>query len=387
MRRKQAHLEDDVVARCREALFTKEFVLIEEPDRSKAAPRGHQKLVENRRVWRVMSSAPRRGLNAMKRLIYSLLLVLALPVSGLTQERIKFPVGVSSKVLGFGHLWAAWRLGFFEREALDVQVVVIRGTTQGIQALIAGSTFMGLVANDGLIGAVEQGMDLAIVAGGSKITHMIMGGKNFKTWEDLRGATIGSSSLTSGTAFILRRVLKAKGLEYPRDYKLLNVGGTDSSLMALSTGQIAASILSVPYSFYAQEMGFNLIGRAADVLPNYLLSAYAVKRSWAEKNRPRVVGFIKAVVQARKWFDQNRKSAYEFLSKEFQLKPNIAQKGLDYYLDTQAWNSNLDVEMDGVKTVLEIYAEQSGMKGPIPNPEKYVDTSYLKQALKELGLK
>ena len=323
----------------------------------------------------------------MKRLIYSLLLMLAFPASGLTQERIKFPVGVSSKVLGFGHLWAAWRLGFFEREGLDVQVVVIRGTTQGIQALIAGSTFMGLVANDGLVGAVEQGMDLAIVAGGSKITHMIVGGKNYKTWEDLRGATIGSSSLTSGTAFILRRVLKAKGLEYPRDYKLLNVGGTDSSLIALSTGQIAASILSVPYSFYAQEMGFNLIGRAADVLPNYLLSAYATRRSWAEKNRPRVIGFIKAVVQARKWFDQDRKSAYEFLAKEFQLKPNIAQKGLDYYLNTQAWNPDLDIEMDGLRTVLEIYAEQTGMKGSIPNPEKYVDTSYLKQALKELGLR
>ena len=52
----------------------------------------------------------------MKRLIYSLLLMLAFPASGLTQEKIKFPVGVSSKVLGFGHLWAAWRLGFFERE-------------------------------------------------------------------------------------------------------------------------------------------------------------------------------------------------------------------------------------------------------------------------------
>jgi hypothetical protein len=27
------------------------------------------------------------------------------------------------------------------------------------------------------------------------------------------------------------------------------------------------------------------------------------------------------------------------------------------------------------------------MKGPVPNPEKYVDSSYLRQALKELGWK
>jgi hypothetical protein len=43
--------------------------------------------------------------------------------------------------------------------------------------------------------------------------------------------------------------------------------------------------------------------------------------------------------------------------------------------------------MDGLKQVAEIYAEQTGMKGPLPNPEKYVDTSYLKQAWNELGWK
>jgi hypothetical protein len=36
---------------------------------------------------------------------------------------------------------------------------------------------------------------------------------------------------------------------------------------------------------------------------------------------------------------------------------------------------------------IDIYAEQTGMKGPIPSPEKYVDQSYLRQALKELGLR
>jgi ABC-type nitrate/sulfonate/bicarbonate transport system substrate-binding protein len=54
----------------------------------------------------------------MKRTLSGLLLVLLLPAFGLSQERIKFPVGVSSKVLGYGHLWAAWRLKYFEREGL-----------------------------------------------------------------------------------------------------------------------------------------------------------------------------------------------------------------------------------------------------------------------------
>jgi NitT/TauT family transport system substrate-binding protein len=317
---------------------------------------------------------------------FALLFLLISVAPSFGQERVKFPVGVSSKVLGYGHLWAGWRRGFFEREGLDVEVVVMRGTAPAVQALIANSISAGLLANDGPIAAVEQGMDMAMVASGSKITHMLIGAKNYKTWEDLRGATVGSSTLTSGTAFVLRRALKLKGLEYPRDYKLLAVGGTGPSFAAMQAGQIAAALQAVPYAFQAQELGFNVIGRIVDVLPNYLLSAYAVRRSWAERNRPQVVRFLKGVVRAKKWFEQERKAAIEFLAKEFQLSPALSEKGLDYYLTHQAWHPELDIEMDGLKTVVDIYAEQNNLK-TIPSPEKYVDQSYLRQALKDLGLR
>src|SRR2546430_13105376 len=235
----------------------------------------------------------------MKRTSSALLLVFLLPALGLAQERVKFPVGVSSKVLGCGHLWAAWRRGYFEREGLDVEVVLMRGTAPAVQAMIANSISAGLLANDGPIAAVEQGMDIAMIAGSSKLTHMLIGGKNYKAWEGLRGATIGSSTLTSGTAFVLRRALKVKGLEYPRDYKLLNVGGTTSAFAAMSAGQISAAMLAVPNAFQAQDAGFNLIGRVADIFPNYLLSAYSVRRSWAEKNRLDVELVFKKVFPAQ----------------------------------------------------------------------------------------
>jgi NitT/TauT family transport system substrate-binding protein len=322
----------------------------------------------------------------MKNLRWLVLLALLLPSTVSAQERVKFPVGVSSKVLGYGHLWAAWRKGYFEREGLDAEVVLMRGTAPAVQALIGNSISAALLANDGPITAVEQGGDLVMVASGSKITHMLMGAKNYKTYEDLRGSTIGSSTLTSGTTFALRRALKLKGMEYPRDYKLLNVGGTTEAFLAMNAGQTSASLMAVPYSFRAQELGFNLIGRMVDVFPNYLLSCYSVRRSWAEKNRPVVVRFLKAVIRAKKWFEQDRKSAVEFLAKEFSLTPALAEKGLDYYLQNQAWNPELEIEMDGLKTVVDIYAEQNNLK-TVPNPEKYVDQSYLRQALKELGLR
>jgi ABC-type nitrate/sulfonate/bicarbonate transport system substrate-binding protein len=323
----------------------------------------------------------------LKKVLRLACLILAIPTVAAAQEGIKFPVGASSKVLGYAPLWAADKIGFFKCEGLDAEVTVTRGTSPSMQALVADSIHVALAANDGVIGLVEKGIDLAMIAGGSKTTHMIMGGKSYKSYEDLRGATIGASTLTSGTAFLLRRVLKAHGLEYPRDYALVNVGGTGPAFSALSAGSVAAAILAVPVNFRAQEIGLNLIGKVTDDFPSYLLSSFSVRRSWAEAHREQVVRFLKAVLRARKWLEANKQDAVEFLAKELDIKPKLAKKGLDYYLTHRAWEPDLSIDMEGLKTVAEIYAEQAGLKGPVSDPEKYVDLSYLEQAWQELGSK
>jgi NitT/TauT family transport system substrate-binding protein len=313
-----------------------------------------------------------------------LCLILALPAVAAAGDGFKFPVAASSKVLGYAPLWVAAGKGFFQREGLDAEVSAIRGTAPTMQALVSDSIYVALAANDGVIGLAEKGLGVAMIAAGAKTTHMIMGGKKYKTYEDLRGAIIGSSTLTSGTAFLLRRVLQTKGLEYPRDYKLVNVGGSGPAFTALSTGNIAAAILAVPISFKAQQMGFNLIGKVTDVFPNYLLSTFSVRREWAEAHREEVVRFLRALLKARKWLDENKQEAAEFLAKDLDMKPALARKGLDYYLDARAWDPNLRIDLEGLKTVIEVYAEQAEMKGELPNPEKYVDASYLESALATL---
>jgi len=314
-------------------------------------------------------------------------MVVALPQFAGADDKFEFPLAVSSSVLGFAPAWVADKKGFFEREDLDVVVTTTRGTSPAMQALAAESVHAALASNDGVIGLVEKGLDLAIIAGGSKTTHMIIGGKDIKSYEDLRGKVIGSSTLTSGTAFLLRRVLKEKGLEYPKDYTLVNVGGSGPSLIAVSTGKVAAGIMSVPINFRAQELGLNVIGKVSDVFPNYLLSSFSVRRQWAQEHRPQVVRFVRALLNARKWLEDDRDAAAQFLADELKMKPKTARKGLDYYIENGAWAPDLGVDVEGLQSVVEVYAEQVDLKGPLPNAKKYVDLSYLQTALKELGWK
>ncbi len=82
-------------------------------------------------------------------------------------------------------------------------------------------------------------------------------------------------------------------------------------------------------------MGFNLIGKVTDVFPNYLLSK---SRSgiFSERNRD---------------------------------ETEAAEKRLDYYLTHQAWKPDLGIDLDGLKAVIAVYAEQADMKGSIPSTE------------------
>jgi NitT/TauT family transport system substrate-binding protein len=140
-------------------------------------------------------------------LVFSLV---GFPATG--QEKTKFYVGASSKTLGYSPLWVGVKKGFFDQQGLDAQLLLLRGTTMTVQAIAGASLNVGSGNPEAFIEASERGLDLVMIGGViNGLTHFIMAGKKYKTYEDLRGATFGSSSLTSGTVTALKQALKAKG--------------------------------------------------------------------------------------------------------------------------------------------------------------------------------
>ena len=314
-------------------------------------------------------------------------LVLCLLAVGSAQDRPRLPISASSKTLGYSPLWVASKFGFWDKQGLDVQVVLVNGADKSTMALMGGSVYFSSGGVDTVISAVEQGADLATIGGViNGLTHYIMGAKKFKSFEDLRGANIGSSGLTSGTAFVLRRVLRAKGMEYPRDYNLINVGGSAQAFLSLTAGRVDAAIIAVPLNYEAAQMGYPVIAKVVDFIPNYQLTDVTVKRSWAEKNRPLVVRFMKGLVLAMRWMHDNKEAAVDFLSKEMKLKPDQARRGWEYYTENKIWNPNGESNVEGIRTVIQISGERGVFKGgALPPPTKYFDHSYVEEALKELG--
>ena len=83
--------------------------------------------------------------------------------------------------------------GFFKEEALEVELIVMRGARSGVQALLGGDVQFGL-ALGAAFSAIWSGADLKIVA---QMTNMLpfslIVRPEIKRVEDLKGKRIGAS--------------------------------------------------------------------------------------------------------------------------------------------------------------------------------------------------
>ena len=324
----------------------------------------------------------------LKLIAAAVMISLVLPCAPVcAQDKPKIYVGPSSKTVGYSPLWVGSKKGFFEQQGLDVQVVVLRGMPMVVQALAAGSIQLGSGGPEPFMESSDRGLDFTVTGGViNGMTAAIIAGKKYKTFEDLRGTTVGSSSLTGGTVTAFREALRQKGLEYPRDYKILVVaGGSSGNLAAMQSGQISATTVAVPLNYAAEELGFNTLGRLLDAVPQFQSAALATRRSWAEKNRPLMVRFMKGMVQTMRWMHNNKEAIVEFLAKELQLKPAHALKGWEYYTQNRIWPYDGEPNIEGMKNNIRTYYEQTGAKTPVPDVFKFVEMSYLNEALKDLG--
>ena len=238
-------------------------------------------------------------------------------------------VGYVSKDLNYLPFFVAQKKGFYAAEGLQVDLVFIGRADLQLQALVAGELHFVNINPDGIILWNEKGGNLKVVAGSSNSApYLLVGGKNYKKIDDLKGARLGVASLTGGATSILVSYLKTKGLQYPRDFNMVVIsGGTPARLTALESGAIAGAVLGIPFADIALDRGFNKLGDTTEVISTYQFNAVNVSPAWAERNRSSVVKFIKAHIRSLRWIYEGPDQAAEFLAKEMGMKPPYNKKG------------------------------------------------------------
>ena len=120
---------------------------------------------------------------------------------------------------------------------------------------------------------------------------------------------------------------------------------------------------------------------------NYQLAALsAAGAPGRRKNRPVVVRFMKAMA-ADHALDPSEQRCRGGFSGQRNERSNPSMRGAagSFTRSAALWHPDGDINLEGLQNVTQIYSEQTQAKGPVPNAAKYVDQSYLREALKEMG--
>jgi ABC-type nitrate/sulfonate/bicarbonate transport system substrate-binding protein len=275
--------------------------------------------------------------------------------------------------------YAATDKGFFAKEGIQGDVVLIGSTDTLIQALIAGHVNVAIVDPSAAINAVERGASLKIIGGTVPIAaYTLVGCPKYKTIKELKGTTIGVVSLVSGSTIFLREMLKKEGMELNRDYSILQGGPTTQRLASLKVCNTSATMILGGDLPRARELGFTEIARLHDYVPDLQFHTFIVDSRWAEANNALTVRYLKAMVRAMQWAHANKEEAAQLVTK----RTGIALK----YISQGIISRDGSINRDGFQRLIDLMGEQLFKQRPYPAPEKYLDMSYLRRAHQELGL-
>jgi ABC-type nitrate/sulfonate/bicarbonate transport system substrate-binding protein len=277
-------------------------------------------------------------------------------------------------------LYAAQAEGFFQREGLRVEVTVTGSSARQLDELKKGGFDIGIQQSDHIVRAVEGGSDLFIFMAQAHAPELtLVGAPDVAGIEALRGHTVAVDGTRTGYALLLRKFLAGHGLK-EGDYTLKEFGGSQERFDALRAGQAAASWLNPPFDRCLLANGFRRLATTTESFPGYPGQIAGARRSWAIPHEAQLVGFIRALDAAYAWLQdpKNRGEAMRVLPARLNIDAQSASEALDEF----AKRTRPEIDVDGLKQVIDVYWETEGLPEPKGESVKYMDLTYLQKARK-----
>jgi len=284
-------------------------------------------------------------------------------------------------------IWVAQHQGMLADEGLDVAIELYEGVDEVTNRLRDGRAQIGYGITEHVVLDSEAGGFLEIVGGNvNRLPFSLITGKNIRSVEDLRGKTVGVSSIEAGSSSLVMKLLAARGLHYPGDYKLRAVGPILARWEMLQSGEIDAGLQGAPLNYIAIDQGFGSVCEPRREVPDFQFTSLNVDKRWAEANADVMQRFMRAFVRAHDFFFENRNGVTPIAMAETGITEKYAQRAWDEYITDEIFPRDGDANDAAVQALIEI----SSLIRAVPNRTKssasdYINRSYLHAAQREVA--
>ena len=122
-------------------------------------------------------------------------------------------------------------------------------------------------------------------------------------------------------------------------------------------------------------------------MTHYARGLGATRREWANANEALLVRFIRAMIKSTDWVmdPNNKEEAIKLLLADNKNNRVRAEEAYEESVSSRfGYTPRSRIDMDGIRTIIELRETAGLMKPPAPKPEKYVDDRFYKKALASL---
>jgi len=310
----------------------------------------------------------------MKRFLLSIVILLWTTSLG-AADRIR--IGYSSISGAYIGLWVAHDGGYFAKEGLEDQMILIPSGTQLAQVTVAGEIDIGLLNGSSAMAAALQGADLKVIGNaGNKMIFSLYVRPEIKTVEALKGKKIGITRYGSAPDISIRYALKKHNINPEKDLTLIQLGFMATVAGGLNGGSIDGGVVSPPTLFAVEKLGFKELINITDMdfaFPNPSLVAVGT----VLKSRPEVINrFMRAYARGIQRAKNDRGFTYKSMATYSKIQDTtVLQKAYDLYIGKVLEKAPY-INRVGMQNALEDLAK-TVPAAKSAKPEQFIDHRFL----------
>lgn len=334
--------------------------------------------------------------------ILAALSLLAAVASASAQEKLTVVnIGMPNAATDVGY-FVAHKRGYFKAEGLDVKFHNFPSAARMVTPLASGDLQVGAGGpSAGLYNAIARGIDIRIVADKSKnqtdkgsqkliVRKELWDSGRVRKVADLKGLKVANAAPGSSGATVLYKFLQASSMK-PKDVEEVFMS-TPQMIQGLQNGAIDAALPFDPATTLAIRRNIAVsLGNDYDVYPVHQIAVTLYSGKFIKENPKAATGFLKAFLRGVR--DHNDALGPDGLltgEKGDAIAAILAEYGP--FKDPKIYKSFVlaycdpdgQLHMESIKEDIGIFRELGQLKAEV-DIAKVVDTSFLQQALKELG--
>ena len=293
---------------------------------------------------------------------------IALTANAATAEKIRVASSSPSLTARLPH-FVAHEEGFFTREGLQVESIVVRNDATILAALAAGEFDYVETGAPPAVAGISKGLPFVIIGGfRSRLDYMLIGRKGISSTKDLKGSKIGVTGAGGLSEAVAIAAMKKLGYQRDKDYIVLYVGNSPLRMIALEQGRVDASIFSPQQQMVLASKGYPMLIDVGRLLPDIPALILSTTREKTKSHPDQVVRFLRAINQAMNVIKNDPDRAVEDARKQrYSGDFKAEREALKYYYDS----FSIAFNTANVESLIDLSGSKVQMK-----PADFFDASF-----------